>query len=95
MLDRAIERPTGRGAESPERQLGPALGWAVVGGVVVLVAAVVLYVLAVSLGQWLAGTPEQALARLASAPMYRQFLAVFLGGFLTVLVAREFDLRTG
>jgi hypothetical protein len=59
-----------------------------------LALAVVLYVVVVYLGAWWAGTPDQALGRLASAPLYREFAGIFLAGFAGTLVAREFHVRS-
>jgi hypothetical protein len=83
----------GRGDEQASR-LGPALAWAASGGAAVLGLGLLLYVLALSVGQWLAGTPQQAMATLASAPLYREFTGLFLIGFLAIFVGREFGLRT-
>ena len=94
MLNHATGAPPAKGDGRPENGLAPALAWALGGGVVVLALGVLLYVLAVSLGEGLAGTPQQAMTRLASAPMYREFGALFLTGFTGLFVAREFGVRT-
>jgi hypothetical protein len=95
MLNRPIEAPPGRGGGPAERPLGPAFVWALGGGAAILALAVVLYAVVVSLGAWWAGTPDLALGRLASAPLYREFAGIFLAGFAGVFVAREFHARTG
>jgi ABC-type Na+ efflux pump permease subunit len=94
MLNRATEVPDGRGGGGPESRLGPALARAFGAGTVVLALAVLVYVLAVSVAAWLAGTPQQALPRLASAPLYREFAGLFLASFIGIFVAREFGVRT-
>jgi len=97
MLKPAIEEPQARGGSGPEGRLVPALAWAVGGGAVVLTLALalyVLYVLAAALGAWWAGTPPQAMTGLASAPLYRNFAALFLASFLALFVAREIGVGT-
>ena len=94
MLTHATNELPGQGAGRPGRGLAPDLAWPLGGGAVVLALGLLLYVLAVSVGEWAAGTPQQALARLASAPMYREFGGLFLAGALTIYLAREFGVRT-
>ena len=97
MLNRAIQGPRGRGVGGPAGDLGPAVGWAVGGAAVVAalgLALYVLYVLAVSVGEWWAGTPPQAMTGLASAPLYRNLAALFLAGFLAIFVAGEIGMGT-
>jgi hypothetical protein len=92
-MNPASDTLPGRGHEQ-ENRLGPALAWAAGGGAAVLGFGLLLYILALSVGQWLAGTPQQAMASLASAPLYREFGGLFLTGFLAIFVGREFGLRT-
>jgi hypothetical protein len=94
MRNRAIDEPRGRGAGRPGRSLAPNLAWPLGGGAVVLALGLLLYVLAVSLGEWSAGTPQQAMTRLASAPMYREFVGLFLASALAIYLVREFSVRT-
>ena len=96
-LNRAIRGPRGRGVGGPAGDLGPALAWAVGGAAVVAalgLALYVLYVLAVSAGEWWAGTPPQAMAGLASAALYRNLAGLFLAGFLAIFVAGEIGVGT-
>ena len=96
MLQRVIEALQGRGGRGPDGRLVPALAWAVGGGVVVVALGLVLYVLSVlaaALGGW-AGTPPPAMTELASAPLYRNFAALFLASFLAIFVAREIGVVT-
>jgi hypothetical protein len=95
MLNRPIEAPPGRGGGPPERPLAPAFARALGGGAAILAVAVLLYALGVAVAAWWAGTPDLALGRLASAPLYREFAGLFLAGFAGVFVAREFHARTG
>ena len=94
MLNRAIDEPRGRGGGRPWHGLAPDLAWPLGGGAVVLALGLLLYALAVSVGAWAAGTPQEAVARLASAPMYREFGGLFLAGALAIYLAREFSVRT-
>jgi hypothetical protein len=94
MLNRATEEPPGQDGGRSESRLAPALAWAVGGGGVILAVSLLLYVLAVSMGEWLAGTPQQAMTRLASAPMYREFAGLFLASSLAIFITREFGVRT-
>jgi hypothetical protein len=94
MLNRAIDEPRGRGGGRPWHGLAPDLAWPLVGGAVALALGLLLYVLAVSVGEWVAGTPQQGMTRLASAPMYREFAGLFLAGALAIYLVREFSLRT-
>ena len=94
MQHRATKGPDGQRDDRSEHGLERALGWALGGGAVILALGLLVYVLAVSLGQWIAGTPELAMTRLASAPMYREFTALFLIGFLAIFIGREFGVRT-
>ena len=96
MRNPATAEPHGGGGGA-ESDLGPALAWAVRGAAVVAalgLALYVLYVLAVSAGEWWAGTPPQAMAGLASAALYRNLAALFLAGFLGIFVAREIGVGT-
>ncbi len=93
MQNHATDEQLGQDGGRPESGL-QALGWALGGGAVILGLGLVVYVLAVSLGQWLAGTPELALTRLAAAPLYREFTGLFLAGFLAIFIGRTFAVRT-
>jgi hypothetical protein len=95
MMGRPIEAPPSRGGGPPERPLAPAFAWALGGGGAILAVAVLLYAVGVTLAAWWAGAPDQALGRLASAPLYREFAGIFLAGFVGIFVAREFHARTG
>ena len=97
MLNRAIDQLHGRGSGGPAGDLRPALAWAVGGAAVVAalgLALYVLYVLAVSAGEWWAGTPPQAMTGLASAPLYRNLAALFLASFLAIFMAGELGAGT-
>ena len=94
MLNHATEEPGDAGGDRAASGVGPALAWAVGGGAVVLALAVLLYVVALSAGEWLAGTPQQAMPRLASAPMYREFGGLFVAAVVAIFVARAFGVRT-
>ena len=94
MLTHATNQLPGQGAGRPGRGLAPNLAWPLVGGAAALALGLLLYVLAVSVGEWVAGTPQQGMTRLASAPMYREFAGLFLAGGLLFYLAREFSLRT-
>ena len=97
MLQRMIEALQDRRGSGPDGRLVPALAWAVGGGVVVVALGLVLYVLSVlaaALGAWWASTPPPAMTELASAPLYRNFAALFLASFLAIFVAREIGVGT-
>jgi hypothetical protein len=93
MVSRATQGPPAQHSRSA-RGLKPTLAWTLGGGTVVLALFVMLYVLGVSLGAWWAGTPQQAIPRLAAAPMYQEFTALFLASALFIYLAREFGVRT-
>ncbi len=57
--------PSGRG-----RRLPVVLGRAFGGGVLVVALALLLYIVAASLGEWLAGEPSALMARLTTARLY-------------------------
>ena len=90
VLKRAADEPHGRAGGRPERRLAPALGWAFGGAAAVLAVSLLLYVLAASLGEWLAGEPAQAVIGLASAAIYLELAALFLLSSAVLFVAREF-----
>jgi hypothetical protein len=97
MLQRMMQALQGRRGRGPEGRLLPALAWAGGGGAVVVALGLVLYVLyvlAAAVGGWWAGTPPQAMTELASAPLYRNFVALFLASFLAIFVAREIGVGT-
>jgi hypothetical protein len=57
--------PSGRG-----RRLPAVLGRAFGGGALVVALALLLYIVAASLGEWLAGEPPALMARLTMARLY-------------------------
>jgi hypothetical protein len=57
--------PSGRG-----RRLPAVLGRAFGGGALIVALALLLYIVAASLGEWLAGEPPTLLARLTMARLY-------------------------
>ena len=79
-----------RPAGGMRSRLAPALARAFGSGALVLALALFLYVLAASLGEWLAGEPPAVMAHLASAPVYRELAAIFLASSAALFVIREF-----
>ncbi len=92
MLKSASEDLVGQRSRGLASRLGPALAWAFGGGAVVLTLALLLYVVAASLGEWLAGESPQVLARLATPPMYQELAILFLGSSALLFATREFGL---
>ncbi len=79
----------------PDHNFAPDFAWALVGGLVVLGVAALLYALVVTWGGFRVdlALPVGQTAPLSSVP--RELAALFLGGALFVLVARSLTGRVG
>lgn len=73
----------------------PDLAWAAVGGVGVLAACAVVFLLVASWGGPAFGAPTAGNGAPALASYYRELAAGFLAGFLVILVARSLSARAG
>ena len=82
-------------AARPQGRLDAALARAIGGGALVVIIALLLYVPAASLGEWLANESPTVLTRLASASVYGQLAALFLASSAALFLIRRFGLAAG